>query len=181
MKNILLFAALLVSQLGLSQSKYFTKSANVSFDATAKNSPEEIKAKQKSGTLVITDGGAVEAAVLIKSFLFKAALMQEHFNENYMESTKFPKATFKGKVSEGSYTLGQDGVYDVKITGKMTMHGITKDLTAPAKVTVKGGKISTEANLTLVLADYGISVPGLVADKVGKEAKITIKGDLAKK
>jgi polyisoprenoid-binding protein YceI len=164
------------------QSTYFTKSAAVNFDATAKNSPEEIKASQTSGTFVMTSTGAVEAAVLIKSFLFKQALMQEHFNENYMESSKFPKATFKGKVKDGStFNLGADGVYQVEVVGKMTMHGVTKDITAPAKITVAQGKVSVEADFSLVLADYGISVPGLVADKVAKIAKINIKGALAKK
>jgi polyisoprenoid-binding protein YceI len=181
MKNIVLFVAILFANTLSAQGTYFTKSANVRFDATAKNSPEEIKAKQNSATLVMNEAGAVEAAVLIKSFLFKAALMQEHFNENYMESTKFPKATFKGKVKDGSFSLTKDGTYNVTIEGNMTMHGVTKAVTAPAKIVVKGGKIAVECDFTLLLSDFGIDVPSLVADKVGKEAKITIKGDLAKK
>jgi polyisoprenoid-binding protein YceI len=181
MKNLLLLCALSFAQLVSAQGTYFTKSANVRFDATAKNSPEEIKAKQSSATLVINDAGAVEAAVLIKSFLFKAALMQEHFNENYMESGKYPKATFKGKVKDGSFSLVNDGVYPVTVEGNMLMHGVTKTVSAPAKITVKGGKLSVECDFTLLLSDFGVDVPSLVADKVAKEAKISIKGDLAKK
>jgi polyisoprenoid-binding protein YceI len=182
MKKHIFFSLLFLSVSILSaQGTWFTKSANVSFDATAKNSPEEIIAKQNSGTLVITESGAVEAAVLIKSFLFKQALMQEHFNENYMESSKYPKATFKGKVSDGKFNLMQDGIYSIKVGGTLTLHGVSKEVTAPGKITVKSGKASVQADFSVAMADYGISVPGLVADKVGKEAKISIKGDLTKK
>ncbi len=179
--NLLSVLFLLISCVMSAQGTWFTKSASVSFDATAKNSPEEIIAKQNSGTLVITESGAVEAAVLVKSFLFKQALMQEHFNENYMESSKYPKATFKGKVSEGSFSLSQDGTYPIKVIGSLTMRGVTKEVAAPAKITVKSGKATAQADFSLLLSDYGISVPSLVADKLGKEAKVSIKGDLAKK
>jgi polyisoprenoid-binding protein YceI len=182
MKKYTILSALLLS-LGFvsAQNTFFTKSANVQFDATAKNSPEEITAKQNSGTLVMTESGTLEAAILVKSFLFKQALMQEHFNENYMESSKFPKAIFKGKVSEGKFSLTQDGTYQVKVAGTFTMHGISKEITVPGKISVKGGKVSTQADFSVTLADYGISVPGLVADKLAKEAKISIKADLTKK
>jgi polyisoprenoid-binding protein YceI len=181
MKQIIFAACILMTQAVNAQGTYFTKSATVRFDATAKKSPEEIKANQKSATFVMTDGGAVEAAVLIKSFLFKQALMQEHFNENYMESDKYPKATFKGKVKEGAFSLTKDGTYKVTVEGNFTMHGVTKPTTAPATIVVKGGKVSVESDFTLPFTEYGVAVPSLVADKVGKEAKITIKGDLGKK
>ena len=182
-KGMLLFAlfALMAPAASFAQT-YFSKSATVSFDATAKNSPEDIKAKQTSGTVVITEAGAVESAILIKSFLFKNALMQEHFNENYMESSKFPKAIFKGKVKEGDqFSLIKDGNYQVTVEGSLTMHGVTKQLSAPVQITVAKGKISADADFAVKLADYGISVPSLVADKVGKEAKISIKSVLTKK
>ncbi len=180
MKNLKL--ALLTLLIGapilLSAQRIFTKSANVSFDATSNKSLEEIDAKTSTGTIVIDAAtGAVEAAVLMKSFQFEKALMGEHFNENYVESTKYPKAVFKGKIADQSkVNFKQDGTYNISVTGNMTMHGVTKPVTAPATITVKGGKVSSQTNFTLTLADYGISVPSLVADKVAKVAKVSFGG-----
>ncbi|MCC6726933.1 MAG: YceI family protein [Saprospiraceae bacterium] len=182
MKNLklTLLALLFGAPILLSAQRIFTKSANVSFDATSKSSPEQIDAKTSTGTIVIDAGtGAVEAAVLMKSFQFEKALMQEHFNENYVESTKFPKATFKGKIVDTSkVNFKQDGTYSISVSGNMTVHGVTKSLTAPATVTVKGGKVSTKADFSLTLADYGVEIPSLVADKVAKVAKVTFNGAL---
>jgi polyisoprenoid-binding protein YceI len=180
MKNLKL--ALLTLLIGapilLSAQRIFTKSANVSFDATSNKSLEEIDAKTSTGTIVIDAAtGAVEAAVLMKSFQFEKALMGEHFNENYVESTKYPKAVFKGKIADQSkVNFKQDGTYNINVTGNMTMHGVTKPVTAPATITVKGGKVSSQTNFTLTLADYGISVPSLVADKVAKVVKVSFGG-----
>mgnify|MGYP001290644706 CR=1 FL=1 len=160
--------------------KLFTRDGVVSFDATAPNSPETIKAVTKSGTCVWDkSSGAVEMAVLVKGFLFERALMQDHFNENYMESEKYPKAIFAGKLDNpGSVDTGKDGTYKVNASGTLTMHGVSKPVTAPVTFTVKGGKVSAVVNFSVVLADYGISVPSVVADKVNKKADIGITANL---
>ena len=160
--------------------KLFTRDAVVSFDATSPNSPETIKAVNKSGACVWDKStGAVEMAVLIKGFLFEQALMQDHFNENYMESTKYPKAIFTGKLDNpGSVDTGKDGTYKVNASGTLAMHGITKNVTAPVTFTVKGGKVSATVNFSVALADYNISIPSLVADKVNKKANISIATNL---
>lgn len=182
MKNVkLAFLTLFLSApILLSAQRIFTKAANVSFDATSNKSLEEIDAKTSTGTVVIDAAtGAVEAAVLMKSFQFEKALMQEHFNENYVESSTYPKAIFKGKISDTSkVNFKQDGTYNVSVAGNMTLHGVTKPLTAPATITIKGGKISAQTNFTLTLADYNIAIPSLVADKVAKTAKVSFGGAL---
>lgn len=162
--------------------KYFTRDARVYFDATSKNSPERVEATHKSGTMVIDMAtGKLEASVLMKGFLFQKALMQEHFNENYVESTKFPKATFKGTIDDLSkLNLAKDGTYAVPVSGEMTMHGVTKPMKTTANFTVKGGAITATTTFVAALADYGISIPSLVADKLGKEAKVTVTGTLSK-
>jgi YceI-like domain len=164
----------LLCTTSLQAQKLFTRDGQVTFDATAPNSPEIIKAANKSGTCVLDKAtGALEMAVLIKSFLFERALMQEHFNENYMESGKFPKATFQGKLDNiAPLTAGKDGTFNVNAVGKMTMHGVSKDLTAPVVITIKGGKISAVTTFTVALADHSIAIPSVVADKINKKATV---------
>ncbi|MBL7804195.1 MAG: YceI family protein [Saprospiraceae bacterium] len=164
----------------LSAQKWFSRDAKVYFDATTKGSPERIEATNKSGTVVLEQAsGRVEASVLIKGFLFEKALMQEHFNENYMESSKFPKATFKGKIDNlSAVNFGQNGTYTAQVSGDMTMHGVTKPVKTTATLKVNNGKIGFTANFNLLLSDYGISVPTMVADKLAKEAKVSFTGDL---
>lgn len=160
--------------------KLFTRDAAVTFDATAPNSPETIKAANKSGTCVLDKStGAVEMAVLIKGFLFERSLMQEHFNENYLESTKYPKAIFKGKLDNpASVDTGKDGTYKVNVSGTLEMHGVSKTVASPVTFTVKSGKLSASVNFSVTLADYNISVPSLVADKVNKKADVSIAANL---
>lgn len=175
-----MLAVLFGAPILVSAQRIFSRNANVSFDATSNKSLEEVDAKTNTGTIVIDAGtGAVEAAVLMKSFQFKKALMQEHFNENYVESSQYPKATFKGKITDTSkVNFTTDGTYKVYVAGDLTMHGVTKPVTAPASITVKGGKVSAQTDFTVTLADYGISIPSLVADKVAKSAKVSFGGAL---
>jgi len=108
-------------------------------------------------------------------FAFELALMEEHFNEHYVESSKYPKAEFKGEIKEiGKVDFTKDGTYTVKVKGKLTMHGESNDVEAEAKIVIQGGKIKATADFNVKLADYKVSIPGLVADKVAKVAKIGV-------
>ena len=182
MKNLklALLALIFAAPMLLSAQRMFTRGANVSFDATSNASLEEVEAKTNTGTIVIDAAtGAVEAAVLMKSLQFEKALMQEHFNENYVESSKYPKAMFKGKITDKSMVnFTTDGTYKTTISGDLTVHGMTKPIRAPATITVKGSKVTAQTDFTVALADYGISIPSLVADKVAKAAKVSFGGTL---
>lgn len=175
----LLFSAFALPVL-LPAQRLFTRDAKVTFDATSKGSPERVDALNKSGTLVLDIASSrVESAVLVSNFLFEKALMQEHFNENYMESSKFPKATFKGKIEDpGKVDFKQDGTYTPMLSGDLTIHGVTKPVKVPATITVKGGKVTATTTFKVALADYGIDIPSVVSDKLAKEAKITIESAL---
>lgn len=164
----------------LPAQRLFTRDAKVYFDATSKNSPEQVEATNKSGTLVIDVATSkVQAAVLMTNFVFEKALMQEHFNENYVESSKYPKATFKGTIDDpAKVSFAKDGNYTVAISGDLTMHGITKPVKAPATILVKGGKVSASTTFEVKLADYDIAVPSVVADKLSTQAKITFESTL---
>lgn len=174
-----LFVMLLLPAV-LPAQRLFTRDAKVYFDATSKNSPEQVEATNKSGTLVVDVATSkVQAAVLMTNFVFEKALMQEHFNENYVESSKYPKATFKGTIDDpAKVNFSKDGSYTVNISGDLTMHGVTKTVKAPANIQVKGGKVSASTTFEVKLADYDISVPSVVADKLSTQAKITFEATL---
>lgn len=164
----------------LQAQKYFSREGVVSFDATVASSPETIAAEAKGGVLVVDAAtGALEMGVLLKNFLFKKALMQEHFNENYVESSKYPKATFKGTLADPkAIDWKKDGAYTTTATGTMNLHGVTKPLTAPVTITIKGGKITGSGNFPIVLADYNITIPTVVAGKLAKQAKVKVNAPL---
>ncbi|MBP6334262.1 MAG: YceI family protein [Bacteroidia bacterium] len=176
-KIIIAFTFLLSTIVVVGQNRVYTKNGKVKFDATTASSPEVVAAINSQATSVIDLGtGAMQFAILMKSFLFEKALMQEHFNENYVESDKFPKSEFKGSiVNMKDVVLEKDGTYNVTVKGKLTIHGVTKDVETNGTLTVKGGTIvAGKSEFVVLLSDYNIAVPGLVKDKLDKQARITI-------
>jgi YceI-like domain len=174
MNRLAAIALLLLTAGNLNAQKYFTKTGKISF--FSKTSMENIEAHNKSVTCVVdTKSGAVAFSVLMKGFEFEKALMQDHFNENYVESSKYPKAEFKGTITNNSdvnYT--QDGVYTTKVKGKMTLHGVTKDVETTGKITVKGGKVIATSDFVLLLSDYKITIPSVVKDNISNSIKIMV-------
>ena len=110
------------------------------------------------------------------SFVFKNPMMQEHFNEDYMESAKFPKASFKGKVI-GEYDVKTDGEYDVSVKGQLTIHGVSKDREIKGKIIVKGGKISVNAKFAVKVADHGIKIPSIQIKNIAEVVEVSINID----
>lgn len=169
-------AAVLVILTGSlqAQSKYFTRNGNISFFSDG--SSEKIEAYNHKVSCVIDAAtGQLEFGVLMQAFEFEKALMQEHFNENYVESEQFPKATFKGTIADnGAVKYTKDGSYKVTVSGKLTLHGVTKDVTTKGTIAVKGSKVSALAEFKILLADYKIEIPSLVKDKVAKDVRILV-------
>ncbi len=170
--SLILFCAF--GQTVSAQSKYFTKSGSITFDASGLT--EDIKAENKKATFVLdAKTGALELAVLLKAFEFERALMQEHFNENYVESDKYPKSTYKGKIADfDNVNLSKDGSYPIKITGNLTIHGETKEVPARGILVVKDGKVSGTASFKILLSDFDIDIPGVVKDKISKTVNINV-------
>jgi hypothetical protein len=164
--------------LQIHAQKYFTRSGDITF--FSKTPIENIEAVNKKGTCVLdTETGNIEWAVLIKAFQFEKALMQEHFNENYMESSVYPKSVFKGQLQDfSSVDLSKDGMYDLNAIGNLTIHGVTNDVVAPVKLTVKNGMIKGEAVFKIAVADYDIDVPAVVRDNVAKIVQINVNAEL---
>lgn len=113
-------------------------------------------------------------SMLMKQFVFPRKLMQEHFNENYVESDKYPKATFSGAYTETA-DLTKDGTYPVKVNGRLTIHGVTKEVSLPATITVQGGNITGVTTFKLNPSDYNIDIPFIVREKIEKENTVKVK------
>jgi polyisoprenoid-binding protein YceI len=105
--------------------------------------------------------------------------MQEHFNENYMESSKYPKAVFKGQLVEWSnIDLTKDGQHKVNANGQLTIHGETNEISVPVSINVKDGKVMANASFSVALKDYKIEIPAVVADNIAKEVEISLEVSL---
>lgn len=170
----MLSAALLIATSSVFAQKYMTRTGKVTFFSSTP--VENIEAINNDAACVIDGGkGDVMFQVPIKSFKFEKQLMQEHFNENYMESNKFPKAEFRGKITNlSSVTLSKDGTYQAKVSGKMTMHGVTKDVVANGTIEVKAGVATVLSKFTIKAADYGIKIPSVVAPKIAENIEVTV-------
>ena len=173
-KQFFLMIMFLIAISGLSQKRYFTKSGNIVFNAGTVL--EDIAGINNTSSSVFDAGtGQIEFAVLIKGFEFKRALMQEHFNENYLESGKFPKSIFKGRVTNISeVNFQQDGTYPVTVNGLLEIHGVTKQVETRGTMKVAGESVLANADFNVIVADYNIAIPGLVKDKVSKTATIKV-------
>jgi len=164
----------MVSATGLAQTRYFTKTGKIIF--YSKSPMENIEAvNNKVVSIWDITSGQIEFSVLMKGFEFQKALMQEHFNENYVESDKYPKAVFKGIIENSSaLDLTADRSATVKVNGNLTIHGETRPVNTTAVITVKNKVISAATSFIISLADYKISIPSLVADKISKKITITV-------
>ncbi|HQR01083.1 MAG TPA: YceI family protein [Ferruginibacter sp.] len=160
---------------------YFTKNGFVSFFSST--TMEDIKADNNQVISILNSAtGELQFSLLNNAFHFKKALMEEHFNEDYIESAKYPKSSFKGSISNlGQVDLSKDGVYTVSVTGNLTIHGVTKAVTVPGKLTVKGGTISASAIFKVSPKDYNITIPAAVRNNIAKEIEITVTCSYEKK
>lgn len=160
------------------QDKFFTKTGNITF--ISKGSLETIEANHKAVTCVLDiKTGNVAFSVLMKGFEFEKALMQEHFNENYVESDKYPKAEFKGTVTNNAdINYSKDGTYTVNVKGNLTMHGETKETVTNGIVIIKAGKIQASSSFNILLSDYKIEIPKIVKDNITNNVKIEVNCSL---
>ncbi len=176
MKKLLLVAVLVsIAAVVNAQGVHMTKTGKVSFYSRAKSIDKVEADNNEVSSIINTQTGDMVFAILLKSFHFESALMEEHFNENYVESSKFPKSTFKGKITNlAAVNFVKDGAYPVTVEGDLTLHGVTKKASSTGSVTVKGGKIAAFSKFTIKLKDYNISIPSLVKDKISEDIDITV-------
>ena len=174
MKKISLYLALLIGIAGFSQSKLITKTGKITFEASVP-AFEEVKAKNESVTCVLnTDNGEIAALALMKGFRFKIALMEEHFNENYVESDTYPKATFKGKIENFDISKIGATLKEFTIKGKLEMHGKSKEISIVAKIKKIESGLEIDSNFFVNTDDFDIDIPSVVSKKVSKKVNVTL-------
>jgi len=176
-KIILIFIAFIaIGSTVSAQKTFFTKSGYIGFFSSTPL--ENIEARNNQVVSFIkTEKGAISFGLLVKSFKFKNALMEEHFNENYAETDKFPKAKFKGIITNLSdIDFNKDGTYNAKIKGKLTFHGVTKEVNADGVFVLKGDKLKATSTFYLKPADFDIAIPRIVREKIAKQ--MTVKVDI---
>jgi polyisoprenoid-binding protein YceI len=154
---------------------YLTKTGFIGF--YSKTPLEDIKAENNQVYAVLDPASHhIAFAVLLKGFIFTKELMQEHFNENYVESDKFPKATFSG-ICSGEMDFSKDGTYQVVVKGDLTLHGVTKTIETTAQLEVKKDHINGTSVFKLKPEDFNISIPSIVRDKITSEISVKVKID----
>ncbi len=176
--SAILFAAFACPVTAYSQL-YSTRSGFIGF--YSKTPLEDIRGENNQ-VYAIVDAGKknLAFAALLKGFIFPKELMQEHFNENYAESDKYPKASFSGTYT-GDVVLDKDGVYTVLVRGNLTLHNVTRPVETPATLEVKGGHLLGHTEFKVKPEDFNISIPSVVRDKIDKEITVKVNIDCSTK
>jgi hypothetical protein len=176
MKKILLLVAICfaaTSIVNAQEKVYKTKSGVIKFFS---NTPlEKIEGINSQVTSMLNEkSGQFVFLLLQKGFKFDNSLLEDHYNENYMESTKFPKANFKGTITNiATVNFAKDGVYPVTVAGKLTIHGVPKDVTHAGTIEIKGGKVSAKSDFKIKVKEYGIKGE-YIGDKIANEVEVTV-------
>jgi hypothetical protein len=167
----LLVLTLISGSLHSFAQKYTTEKGQISFFSDA--SIEDITAVNSVvGSMFNVESGDIVYIVKIRDFIFPKALMREHFNEKYMESEKYPKATFQGKII--GFKTNVQGAQKVQAVGKMTIHGVTKQIDVPGTIEMTGNKLLMKSKFMVRLSDYEIKIPTIVWQNIAEEIELTI-------
>lgn len=159
------------------QNLYASKSVAISFIS---NAPlEDIEASSKLGVGVLNfEKNEFVFEVAVKTFQFDISLMQEHFNENYLDSDRFPKASFRGKF-KNPVDLTKDGTYPIVVEGKLSVRGVEKPRVIPGTIVVKNGIVSLNADFTIDCEAHNIKIPKIVEEKIADTVKVRVNGDFS--
>lgn len=174
MKLLSILLLFLVLPLNTNAQKYITRDGYIGFFSHAP--VEDIKADNNQVASVLdTSTGDIVFQVLIRSFHFVKTIMEEHFNENYLESDKFPKSTFTGKiVNLSDVSFSKPGTYDTTVEGDITIHGVTKKVTAKGTLEVVEGGINATSKFNVAPEDYNITIPSVVRNNIAKIVEVTV-------
>ena len=170
MSRIALCLFLLSPVAGMTQ-KFISEKSTIMFFSKA--TIEDIAAKnEKSMAMLDMTSGEVAFSVPVKEFVFEKSLMQEHFNEKYMETEKYPKATFQGKLV--GLTAGASGTQAVRAQGKLTLHGVTRDVDVPGTLEVKDDRVTMNAKFVVTLEDYNVKRPQVLWKNIAESVEVTV-------
>ena len=181
MKQFLLLIILIFSQQDLFSQQFYTDKGVTKFDGS-KAAFEPIKATNNNTVSIIdSKTGQIAAVILINKFEFRLGLMQEHFNENYLESNVYPKSTFEGKIKDFNVLNLTENVITHEITGNLTIKGVAKKIKTIAEIIKLDNQIKIKYNFSVFLSDFGIKVPKIVFKKIDEEVKISLNFTYDKK
>jgi hypothetical protein len=174
MKNLLFVIIFLSSIFSIvnAQEKFITKSGEINFEASVP-SFEEVKATHNSVSAIIKSNGEFASLALVKGFRFKVALMEEHFNENYAESSTYPKATFKGKVKDFDISELSTDHKEYVVSGTVNMHGVDKNIETKAFIRKVGDNLFLDTQFVLKPEDFNIDIPSVVSSKIAEEIHVS--------
>ncbi len=179
-KIITILAIMLLTASMVNAQKYMTKGGTIKFSSETPMEKIEGVNRQVNSALDFTTGNFV-FKVLIRGFEFEKALLQEHFNENYMESEKFPNSTFNGKITNiKDVNLAKDGIYKVVAEGDLSMHGVTNKVKVNGTLEVKGGKVLGKAVFNASPKDYNIAIPKAVIKNISEAIEVDVNISLDK-
>jgi hypothetical protein len=172
----ILLVALVAAAVSADAQHLSSKSVKIRFFSSTPI--EDIKAASEKGVAVlVAKTGEIAFQVPIKTFEFSKGLMQEHFNENYMESHKYPYAKFNGKLDQ-SIDLSMNGEYDVTATGTLLIHGVAKQRKIPGKLKVVNGQVQLLSAFDVACVDHNIKIPRLVMTKIAEVIKVSVDASL---
>jgi hypothetical protein len=174
MRKLLVILMMVLVSMSTSAQVYMTKKGAITFYSSAPM--EDIKATSNQVTSALNlETGSIVFVMLVKTFQFKKAMMQEHFNENYVESHKYPKAKFSGKIINlEELTLDKPGTYTAEIKGKMTIHGVTRDVETKGTLTVTADQIKGNAKFNITVKDYDIKIPKMMVKNIAEVVEVTV-------
>jgi polyisoprenoid-binding protein YceI len=159
--------ALLSFQTLNAQKTFGTRNGQIIFQSPT---DQDVKAINNEVNSRLSDNGSLSFSLLIKSFRFKMAEMQDHFNTEYLHSNQFPRGDFKGTITNiKTVNFNQDGIYPVEVTGDLTLHGVTKKVSSKGSITIKNGKPLAKASFPIIVKDFGIK-----AEDVTEKVTITV-------
>ena len=176
MKKYILILAVAFFRIPIYGQIYLAKTCEIAFfSASPLENIEAINTSSKPLLNIATND--VQVKISMSGFIFKKPLMQEHFNENYAESEKFPNAIFKGKINE-KIDFSKDGEYKATVTGPLELHGVTKERTIEGAIIVKDGLINLQGKFNIHIADHGIKVPSLYVKNIAEDVMVKINASL---
>ena len=181
MQNALLLILLLTGIIAVGQSKYMTKTGSMSFEASQPTF-EPIEASHTAvSALLNIKTGELAVLALVRGFRFPLALMEEHFNENYIESHKYPKTSFKGSILNFDSNALSNQPRTVQLTGELSMHGVTKPISVYATITQSDELITLTSSFSVKTTDFGIEIPSLVRKQIDENVQIEVSLPLQRK
>ncbi len=178
MRTLLFVFLLLCSSFCIGQETYRTESGTITFDASTPL--EDIHAVNKKVNTVIKDNGEIASLLLVREFEFRKKLMQEHFNENYIESHKYPKAYFVGKIASFDPDEITEEPVSFELSGDLTLHGVTRPIMAELNIRREGESLSMETTFMVRTEDFKIKVPRLLFKKIAEEIQVEVSASLNK-